>query len=256
MFNALKQKKLDKQYRLLMEKPIPKHIGIILDGNGRWAKKQGLPRIMGHAQGIKRIKNIIPEVKKLGVEVLTLFVFSTENWNRPSKEVDFLMDEAKKNYEKMIDNVKTLGYNVKVIGEEITNNLELNNKIKELNVLGNRDEKFTIVFAFNYGSKKEIVKATQNICQKVVNKELEIIDINEELIENNLYTKGLPPVDLMIRTSGEERISNFLLWQIAYAELYFPKIYWPDFDTKALYAAIENYQQRNRRFGKIGEHDV
>ena len=124
MFNALKQKKLDKQYRLLMEKPIPKHIGIILDGNGRWAKKQGLPRIMGHAQGIKRIKNIIPEVKKLGVEVLTLFVFSTENWNRPSKEVDFLMDEAKKNYEKMIENVKTLGYNVKVIGEEITNNLE------------------------------------------------------------------------------------------------------------------------------------
>ena len=165
------------------------------------------------------------------------------------------MDEAKKNYENMINSVKNLGYNVRVIGEEINTNLELNNKIKELNVLGNKDEKFTVVFAFNYGSKKEIVKATQNICQKVVNKELEIIDINEEVIENNLYTKGLPPVDLMIRTSGEERISNFLLWQIAYAELYFPKIYWPDFDTKALYSAIENYQQRNRRFGKIGEQD-
>ena len=107
----------------------------------------------------------------------------------------------------------------------------------------------------NYRFKKEIVKATQNICQKVVNKELEITDIDEALIENNLYTKGLPPVDLMIRTSGEERISNFLLWQIAYAELYFPKIYWPDFDTKALYTAIECYQQRNRRFGKIGEQD-
>ncbi len=256
MFDALKQKKLDKQYSLLVKKPIPKHIGIILDGNGRWAKQQGLPRIMGHAQGIKRIKKIIPEVKKLGVEVLTLFVFSTENWNRPSKEVDFLMDEAKKNYEKIIDSVTNLGYNVRVIGEEIKNNLELNNKINELNFLGSKGEKFTVVFAFNYGSKKEIVKATQNICQKVVNKELEIKDIDEAIIENNLYTKGLPPVDLMIRTSGEERISNFLLWQIAYAELYFPKIYWPDFDTEALYTAIENYQQRNRRFGKIGEHDV
>ena len=184
MFNALKQRKLDKQYRLLIEKPIPKHIGIILDGNGRWAKKQGLPRIMGHAQGIKRIKNIIPEVKKIGVEVLTLFVFSTENWNRPSKEVDFLMDEAKKNYENMINSVKNLGYNVRVIGEEINTNLELNNKIKELNVLGNKDEKFTVVFAFNYGSKKEIVKATQNICQKVVNKELEIKDKDDEVIED------------------------------------------------------------------------
>ena len=255
MFDALKQKKLDKQYSLLVKKPIPKHIGIILDGNGRWAKQQGLPRIMGHAQGIKRIKKIIPEVKKLGVEVLTLFVFSTENWNRPSKEVDFLMDEAKKNYEKMIDSVTNLGYNVRVIGEEIKNNLELNNKINELNFLGSKGEKFTVVFAFNYGSKKEIVKATQNICQKVVNKELEIKDIDEAIIENSLYTKGLPPVDLMIRTSGEERISNFLLWQIAYAELYFPKIYWPDFDTKALYTAIENYQKRNRRFGKIGEQD-
>ena len=125
MFDALKQKKLDKQYSLLVKKPMPKHIGIILDGNGRWAKQQGLPRIMGHAQGIKRIKKIIPEVKKLGVEVLTLFVFSTENWNRPSKEVDFLMDEAKKNYGKMIDSVTNLGYNVRVIGEEIKNNLEL-----------------------------------------------------------------------------------------------------------------------------------
>ena len=129
MFNALKNKKIDKQYRLLIEKPIPKHIGIILDGNGRWAKKQGLPRIIGHAQGIKRIKNIIPEVKKLGVEVLTLFVFSTENWNRPSKEVDFLMDEAKKNYEKMIDKLGCKASQIIFIDDKESDYLD---EIKEL----------------------------------------------------------------------------------------------------------------------------
>lgn len=255
MFNSLKENKLDKQYQSIIQKPVPKHIGIILDGNGRWAKKRGLPRTMGHAQGIKRIKNIIPEVKKLGVEVLTLFVFSTENWDRPENEVNYLMDEAKSNYGKMIDSIKDMGYNVRVIGEEI-DNPELNEKIKELNILGDKKENFTVVFAFNYGSKKEIVKATQLICQKVVNNEIAIEDVNESLIENNLYTKGLPPVDFMIRTSGEERVSNFMLWQIAYAEMYFPKTYWPDFDKKALYEAIENYQQRNRRFGKIGEQDA
>ena len=233
---------------------MPKHIGIILDGNGRWAKEQGLPRIMGHAQGIKRIKEIIPEVKKLGVEVLTLFVFSTENWNRPKKEVDFLMNEAKKHYESMINSVTNLGYNVKVIGETVEDE-ELNDKIIELNNLGNKNELFTVVFAFNYGSKKELVNATKLICQNVVDNKISIENIDEDLIDNYLYTNGLPPIDFMIRTSGEHRISNFMLWQIAYAELYFPKTYWPDFNRKELYKAIENYQLRNRRFGKIGEED-
>lgn len=256
MFDTIKQKKLEKRYSSIMKKPIPKHIGIILDGNGRWAKKRGLPRIMGHAQGIKRIEGLIPEVKKLGVEALTIFVFSTENWDRPEVEVNFLMNEAQKIYDRMLSRIDNLGYNVRIIGEDPQNHPELTSKLHKLNEFGNNNEFFTLCVAFNYGSKKELVHVTKKICEKIENGIITIDDINEDTIEENLYTKGLPPVDLMIRTSGETRISNFLLWQISYAELYFPKIYWPDFDRKALYDAIEGYQKRSRRFGKIGEEDA
>ncbi|MBQ8292594.1 MAG: di-trans,poly-cis-decaprenylcistransferase [Bacilli bacterium] len=256
MFNNTKKKHLEKRYLNIIKKPLPKHIGIILDGNGRWAKKRGLPRIMGHAAGIKRIEAIIPEVKRLGVEVLTLFVFSTENWDRPDEEVNFLMNEAEKIYTRMLSRVKELGYNVRIIGEVPKEKHELATKIKELNELGNNEESFTLCIAFNYGSRPELIQATKNIGKMIKDGLLDVEDINEQLIDDNLYTKGLPPVDLMIRTSGEMRISNFLLWQISYAELYFPKIYWPDFDCSALYEAIENYQKRNRRFGKIGEEDA
>lgn len=256
MFDLAREKKLEKRYNNIIQKPLPKHIGIILDGNGRWAKKRGLPRIMGHAQGIKRIEAIIPEVKRLGIQTLTIFTFSTENWDRPAEEVNFIINEAGKIYDRMIKNVKNLGYNVQIIGEEPTIRPDLTNKIKELNSLGNNNEDFTLCIAFNYGSQKEIINATKNICELVKNNNIAIEDINEQLFEQYLYTKNLSPVDLMIRTSGEMRISNFLLWQISYAEMYFPKIYWPDFDRKALYDALEEYQKRSRRFGKIGETDA
>lgn len=252
----LARKKLERRYENIINKPIPKHIGIILDGNGRWAKKRGLPRIMGHAQGIKRIEAIIPEVKRLGIQTLTIFTFSTENWDRPTEEVDFILNEASKIYDKMTKKVKDLGYNVRIIGEEPIKRPDITKQINELNSLGNNNENFTLCIAFNYGSQKEIVNTTKKICELVQKKDLRIEDIDEELIANYLYTKDLPPVDLMIRTSGEMRISNFLLWQISYAELYFPKIYWPDFDCKALYDAVEEYQKRSRRFGKIGENDA
>lgn len=256
MFDVLKHKKLEKRYNNIIQKDIPIHIGIILDGNGRWAKKRGLPRIMGHAMGIKRIEAIIPEVKRLGTKVLTIYAFSTENWNRPHDEVDYLMNEAKKLYERLISRIDELEYNVLVIGEKPTDRSDLLEKIEELNKFGNKNKDFTLCVAFNYGGQKELVSVAKKISELVLNGNLNIDDINEQVIENHLYTKDLPPVDLMIRTSGEMRISNFLLWQNAYAEMYFPKLYWPDFDREALYDAIEEYQKRNRRFGKIGEENA
>ena len=256
MFDVIKHKKLEKRYNNIIQKNIPIHIGIILDGNGRWAKKRGLPRIMGHAMGIKRIEAIIPEVRKLGVKVLTIYAFSTENWDRPTIEVDFLMDEAKKLYDKLINNIDKLEYNVRIIGEKPTNRSDLLEKIEELNKLGNKNKDFTLCVAFNYGGQKELVSSLKEISQLVLDGKMNIEDIDESVIEDHLYTKELPPVDLMIRTSGEMRISNFMLWQNAYAEMYFPKLYWPDFDREALYDAIEEYQKRNRRFGKIGEESA
>lgn len=256
MFNVVKNKKLRKRYNNIIQKNIPKHIGIILDGNGRWAKKRGLPRIMGHAMGIKRIEAIIPEVRKLGVQSLTLFAFSTENWDRPIEEVDYLMNEADKLYDRLINNIDKLEYNVRIIGEKPIQRASLVEKIERLNKIGYKNKDFTLCIAFNYGGQKELISVTKEISKLVLDGKIQIEDINESLIENNLYTKDLPPVDLMIRTSGEMRLSNFMLWQNAYAEMYFPKLYWPEFDCKALYDAIEEYQKRNRRFGKIGEENA
>ena len=256
MFDVIKHKKLENRYNNIIQKNIPLHIGIILDGNGRWAKKRGLPRIMGHTMGIKRIEAIIPEVRKLGVKVLTIYAFSTENWDRPTEEVDFLMNEAKKLYDKLINNIDKLEYNVRIIGEKLTNRSDLLEKIEELNKLGNKNKDFTLCVAFNYGGQKELVSSLKEISRLVLDGKMNIEDIGESVIEDHLYTKELPPVDLMIRTSGEMRISNFMLWQNAYAEMYFPKLYWPDFDREALYDAIEEYQKRNRRFGKIGEENA
>ncbi len=255
MFDSQKQKKLDKRYQKIIQKTMPKHLGIILDGNGRWAQKKGLPRIMGHAMGLKRIEEIIPACKKLGIEVLTLFVFSTENWSRPKEEVDFLMNEAKKMYDKILTRISSLDYNIRIIGE-IPKEEELKEKVLEINKLGDNNKAFTVCVAFNYGGQKEIINATKEMCKLVKDSKINIDDIDEEFFEQHLYTKNLPSVDLLVRTSGEMRISNFLLWQISYAEMAFPKCYWPAFDTKALYDVIEEYQKRNRRFGKIGEKNA
>lgn len=228
------------------KKELPLHIAFILDGNGRWATSKGLPRTMGHQKGAKTLKEITIECNNIGIKYITAFVFSTENWNRPIDEVNFIMNEIIK----LCNDYKTL----------VKNNIKLNwigspknvpNDVKEAigKAIDNTKNCTGLVLnmAFNYGGKTEIVDSIKNIIDNNINSN----DITEDLVERYLYTKDIPNVDLLIRTSGEMRISNFLLWQIAYAEIYFTKTYWPDFHKKELYEAIFEYQKRNRRFGGL-----
>ncbi len=234
-------------------KPIPQHLAIILDGNGRWAKKRLLPRNLGHAEGIERIGEIIDECQKLAIAYLTIFTFSTENWNRPAQEVDYIMNKALDIYKKYEKQKQS--FNIRIIGERTNLSEEFLKAIDQINSRQG-DFPFTLVIAFNYGGQKELVNVVKEIANDVVEGSLDIAEINETTIDNHLYTKDIPPVDFLIRTSGEERISNFLIWQLAYAEMYFPKTYWPDFDKKALHEAISVYQSRERRFGKVGEKNA
>lgn len=229
---------------------MPIHIALILDGNGRWAKERGLPRNYGHQKGVNTLEEIVKEANKLGVKYLTAYVFSTENWSRPVEEVNFILNEVIKLCEKSPkfakENVK-----INVIGSRENVPTNVLNAIDYAVKTTSKSTGAVINLAFNYGSKKELVDCMKNIASEVLDKKINIDDINEELIENNLYTKGIPSVDLLIRTSGEIRISNYLLWQVAYAEMYFTKVYWPDFHKKELYEAIYDYQKRNRRYGGL-----
>ncbi len=234
-------------------KNLPKHLAIIMDGNGRWAKQKGLLRAIGHENGTKSVKVTVETCAKLGIENLTLYAFSTENWNRPKLEVDTLM--------KLL--VHSLKNELKTLQE---NNIRLNsignlNKLpksilKELNEvidLTKNNSRMTLTLALSYGSREEIINAVKNISDKVKDNIISIDSIDESIINQHLYTLNLPDVDLLIRTSGEHRISNFLLWQIAYAEFYFIDVLWPDFKENDLYEAIISYQKRERRFGQTSE---
>lgn len=231
----------------------PKHVAVIMDGNGRWAKKQGMARIFGHKKGVKAVRETIEAATEIGVEVLTLYAFSTENWNRPKKEVDTLMSLLVRSLK---DELKTLQKNnIKLHCIGNIDNLP-KKAIKELNEVIEKTKDNTqlkLILALSYGSREEIVNTIKKISKKVVNKELLVEEINEKIINNHLYTFTLPDVDFLIRTSGEKRISNFLLWQIAYAELYFTKVLWPDFRKEHFFEAILDYQLRERRFGKTSE---
>ncbi|MDV7187879.1 isoprenyl transferase [Lutibacter sp. TH_r2] len=232
---------------------IPKHIAIIMDGNGRWAKQKGKPRIFGHKNGVTSVRESIEGCAEIGVEYLTLYAFSTENWNRPKLEVKTLMSLLVTSLKKELKNLQKNNIILNTIG-----NIDLlpKNAQKELFEVIKQTEKntgLTLTLALSYGSREEIVNVIKNISEKVVNNNLKIEEIDEKIINNHLYTFSLPDVDLMIRTSGEQRISNFLLWQMAYAELYFTNTFWPDFRKKNLFNAILDYQQRERRFGKTSE---
>lgn len=235
---------------------LPKHIAIILDGNGRWAKKRGMPRIYGHKKGIDNLEKIIKNTFELGIKNLTVFAFSTENINRPKQEVDFLMGQFalfyKEKYKKLINNK----INVRVIGEY--ENLDKKNIdfIKDINSYPYNEDNFTFTICFNYGSKQEILHSVKNIANLVQTKKIKIDDIDLNLVDKYLYTKDLEPLDLIIRTSGEYRLSNFLLWQAAYSEFYFTNVYFPDFNENELYKAIIDYQSRNRRFGRLEENET
>ena len=232
---------------------LPKHLAIIMDGNGRWAKQQGLLRALGHESGTKSVKVIIEASAKLGIEFLTLYAFSTENWNRPKLEVETLMRVLINSLKKELKTLQKNNIKLNAIG-----NLEQLPKSAQKELLDVIDKtkdntQMTLTLALSYGSREELVSAVRNICSKVKNNIISIDTIDDSIINEHLYTQNLPDVDLLIRTSGEHRISNFLFWQIAYAELYFTDILWPDFKEQDLYEAIISYQKRERRFGKTSE---
>jgi undecaprenyl diphosphate synthase len=232
---------------------LPKHLAIIMDGNGRWAKKQGLLRAIGHENGTKSVRLTVETCARLGIENLTLYAFSTENWNRPKLEVDTLMklliSSLKKELKTLQDNnirLNTIGNLDRLPSSAKKELLEVIEKTKT-------NTRMVLTLALNYGAREEVINAVKTISDKVKNNIISIDTIDESIINEHLYTQNLPDVDLLIRTSGEHRISNFLLWQIAYAELYFTEVLWPDFKEDHLYEAIISYQKRERRFGKTSE---
>ncbi|MBW4359605.1 isoprenyl transferase [Flavobacterium taihuense] len=232
---------------------IPKHLAIIMDGNGRWAKQKGFLRTLGHESGSKSVKKIIQECLDLGIEHLTLYAFSTENWNRPKLEVDTLMRVLINSLKKELKTMQEGNIKMNAIG-----NLEKLPKKAQMQLYDVIDKtkdntKMTLTLALSYGSREELVNVVKIISDKVKNNIISIDSIDDSIINEHLYTHNLPDVDLLIRTSGEHRISNFLLWQIAYAELYFTDVLWPDFKEQDLHEAIISYQKRERRFGKTSE---
>ena len=232
---------------------LPKHVAIIMDGNGRWAKSRGEERTFGHKNAISAVRNAISACNKVGVEYLTLYTFSTENWNRPNDEVDTLMSLLSETLLKEAAELFSKGVRLHVIGEVEKLPTLVREQLLNVVELTKKNSNGNLVLALSYGSQREILNAVKEIAQEVKEGKISAEDINEKLFENHLYTKDLPPVDLLIRTSGEVRISNFLLWQIAYAELQFLDIFWPDFQEEHLYQCIVNYQNKERRFGKTSE---
>lgn len=230
---------------------IPKHIAIIMDGNGRWAKARGLPRTAGHRVGIDRVKEIVDAAAKLGIKAVTFFAFSTENWTRPKQEVVMLMRSLDnfltRNIKKMDnDNIK-----FRVIGGGNPLPKYLQDKIKEAEEKTKNNTGLTVILALNYGGRQDIVKAARAFAEDALKGKVQPQELDIEVFSSYLSTNGLPDPDLLIRTSGEIRVSNFLLWQLAYAEFYFPNKHWPDFRKKDLEEAIEAYQARERRFGGL-----
>lgn len=230
---------------------IPQHIAIILDGNGRWAKKKGMPRNYGHAQGSKNVERICEDAYKMGVKYLTVYAFSTENWKRPKEEVDALMGLLRNYMKTCLKTAEKNRMRVRVLGDKTALDEDIRNRIAELEEATKHNDGLNFQIALNYGSRDEMVRAMRNLCWDVKEGRVEIEQIEESVFETYLDTKGIPDPDLMIRTSGEQRLSNYLLWQLAYAEFYFTDTLWPDFNKKELEKAVEFYQSRDRRFGGI-----
>ncbi|WP_395058698.1 isoprenyl transferase [Flavobacterium sp.] len=232
---------------------LPKHLAIIMDGNGRWAKNQGLLRAIGHENGTKSVKVTVEACAKLGVENLTLYAFSTENWNRPKLEVDLLMKLLINSLKKELATLVKNNIKLNSIGNLENLPKSVQKELIEVIEKTKNNTRMTLTLALSYGSREEIINAVKIISDKVKNNIISIDSIDDSILNKHLYTHNLPDVDLVIRTSGEHRISNFLLWQIAYAEFFFTDVLWPDFSEDNLYEAIISYQKRERRFGKTSE---
>lgn len=234
-------------------KRLPQHLAIIMDGNGRWAKRRGMLRIFGHENGAKSVREVVEASARLGIPYLTLYAFSTENWNRPKTEVSTLMKLLMNSLRNESKTLMENNIRLNAIGDldmlPRTAKKELLEVIEETR----HNTRMTLTMALSYGSRDELLRAVRSIAEKVKNNELSVGDISETVVNEHLYTHNLPDVDLLVRTSGEHRISNFLLWQIAYAELYFTDVLWPDFREADLFRAIADYQKRERRFGKTSE---
>ncbi len=232
---------------------LPNHLAIIMDGNGRWAKQKGFLRIIGHENGAKSVRTTVETCTKLGIKNLTLYAFSTENWNRPKLEVDSLMKLLVKSLKRELKTFIKHEIALNAIGNLASLPHSVQKELNEVIDKTKNNSRMTLTLALSYGAREEIINATKQICQKVKNNIISIANIDESIINEHLYTHNLPDVDLVIRTSGEQRISNFLLWQIAYAEFYFTEVLWPDFTQDHLCQALLSYQNRERRFGKTSE---
>jgi len=232
---------------------LPRHIAIIMDGNGRWAQRRGLPRVAGHREGIQSVRSVVELCSRLGIEVLTLYTFSTENWRRPREEISALMGLLVETLRKEIQKLVKNNIRFTVIGNIERLPLEIQKSVQEAIEMTQANTGLNLNLALSYGSREEIVHAVQSIAQKVKQGKLQPEDISQETLQAHLYTAGLPDPDLLIRTSGESRVSNFLLWQLAYTEIYITDVLWPDFRENELLLAIEDYQRRERRFGKVSE---
>lgn len=233
------------------DRKVPRHVAIILDGNGRWAKKRMLPRNAGHAAGSKNVEKICAAAWDMGIEYVTMYAFSTENWARPKEEVDALMKLLHSYLKDCLKTSKKNNMQVKVIGDISKLDRDLQDRIIELERVSAENTGLHFQVALNYGSRDEIRRGITSIAEEVKNGKLLPEDITEDIISSHLDTNGIPDPDLMIRTSGEQRLSNYLLWQLAYAEFYFTDVLWPDFGKKDLQKAVEFYQSRDRRFGGV-----
>ncbi len=250
MFNFLKSKKHSKQESIDPQK-LPVHIGIIMDGNGRWAKERGLPRSAGHAMGAKVLEQITRAAGNIGIKYLTVYAFSTENWSRPKDEVDALMKligEYLDDYRRIIGDEDM---RVRFVGSKDGLTPDIINKMKIVEDSTKDNKSITLNIALNYGGREEIVSSVKKIAKDVTEGKISIDDISEQLVSDNLYTNYMPDPDFIIRPSGEQRLSNFLLWQSAYSEFWYSDINWPDFTKADLERAIIDYQNRNRRFGGV-----
>ena len=243
----------ESQKEKILVQPVPKHIAIIMDGNGRWARGKTLPRIAGHREGVNSVREITRVCGEIGVQYLTLYTFSIENWKRPAAEVSALMTLLLRTINKEVKGLHKNNVKFNIIGDLEKLPVSTKNSLQKGADLTAKNTGLNLSLALNYGSRQEIIEAVQKIVIKVKNGSLNSDEINENIFSNYLYTKGIPDPDLMIRTSGESRLSNFLLWQSAYTEIYMTDTFWPEFREKELMKAVKDYQSRERRFGKVSD---
>lgn len=241
------------QSQLIAQGEIPRHVAIIMDGNGRWAKEKGYPRIAGHKAGVASVRDIVEAAGQLGVKYLTLYTFSTENWKRPKSEISTLMRLLVHTLQKEIDHLNSENVRVRTIGDFSALPEKVQQEFKDAQIRTKDNDKIQLILAVSYGSRSEIISAIKQVHSDINEGKLALDDLNAACFSDYLNTSGIPDPDLVIRTSGEFRISNFLLWQIAYSEFYISQVFWPDFRRKHLYEAINSYQTRERRFGKVSE---